>query len=476
MLKLSPQQMHLLSLLQLNPYELDQRIQDEISENPALEQESATLDAAAAPEPFETEQEPAPEKNFELLDAYHQDDEQPEPKTSAALNHPSERPDWSAPLVSTKDFREQIHDQLSVLPISSEERTLAAYLVDSLEDDGYLRQSLADLADSFSFAQGCVVEEADLEAALELVQDLEPAGIGARDLRECLLLQLEAKQHQLKHVGLAYTIVSAHLDDFAQRNLEKIAQALGTTLQEIELASVIIERLTPRPAGGNTTELVKNRHIIPEFLIEKEENGAFRISLSFSNSDTLRLSSDMSETFRMLQRQSHKNAEKAASQYIRSKLDAAIWFIDMVRQRENSMLKVMHSIVALQMDFFYCGDEKTLRPMGLKDIAEQTGLDISTISRVTSTKYALTDFGLVQLRSLFHQGMERTDGEWVTQREISDLMAAIIQQEDKTNPLSDQQLAAILGTKGYPIARRTVAKYRDALHLPNAKLRLKTLF
>lgn len=474
-LKLAPQQLQLLNLLQLSSFELEQRIQDEIEENPALEAERNADDDQLASDSYDSADADTSEKDFDPADEYSSDDAPPDYKTTDTDSSPVATADWQSPQAQGKDFREQLHDQLSVLPLSPRERSLVAYLADSLDDDGYLRNDLADLADTLSFAHGLLVDEAELIGAVEVLQGLEPVGIGARDLRECLLLQLEAQHHHTEHIALAHQIVADHLHDFAQHSLEKIARQLGISALQVQHAAALIGRLTPRPAGGNTTELAKNRHIIPEFVVEKSEQGHLRVSLAQSNSDRLRLSPDMAETLRTLQQHAPKAQEKAAARYLRSKTESALWFIDMVRQREHSMLSTMQTIVALQADYFATGDVKTLRPMILKDVAERTGLDISTISRVTSTKYAVTDFGTVHLRTVFNQGTARSDGELVTQREISDLLADLIAAEDPLHPLSDQGLTDLLEEKGYPVARRTVAKYRDALGLPTAKSRSKTI-
>ncbi len=462
-------------MLQLSSFELEQRIQDEIEENPALEAEYSADDEQPLPDQDGSVDADAPEKDFDLLDEYHQDDGLPDYKTTDTASGTVEIADWQSPVAQGKDFREQLQEQLCVLALSPRQRMMVAYLADSLDDDGYLRNDLADLADTLSFAHGILVEETEIADAVEILQSLEPVGIGARDLRECLLLQLNAKILDMEHAALAHQIVADHLHDFAQHNIEKIARQLGVPAQQIQHAATLIGRLTPRPSGGNTNELAKNRHIIPEFVVEKSEQGHLIVSLTQSNSDSLRLSPDMVDTLRALQQHASKAQEKAAARYLRAKTESALWFIDMVRQREHSMLSTMQIIVALQSDYFHTGDVKTLRPMILKDVAERAGLDISTISRVTSTKYALTDFGTVHLRTLFNQGMARTDGELVTQREISSLLATLIEAEDKQSPLSDQRLAGLLEEKGYPVARRTVAKYRDALNLPIAKSRLKTI-
>lgn len=479
LLKLSPQQIQLLNFLQLNTLELEQKIKDELEENPALEAEAPAVDTdptlpeAEAPgsdgEP-ESDSETEEYDRFDLLEQYHQDDDLPEYKTTSDLRN-TEETSFSPTLVQGVDFREHLKEQLIMMPLSDRERLLASYLVDSLDDDGYLRLDLDDVADNLSFAHGIFVETADLEAVLEIVQDLEPIGVGARDLRECLLLQLEAKQHNVACIDLAYTIVKKHLNDLANRNYDKLINVLGVTTEEMKCATSLIARLNPRPVGSNTAELVKNQNIIPEFIVEKLDDGQMQVFLANGNSASLRISGDMVQMLESMQRDKSGKRDKAALQYLRSKVDSAIWFVEMVRQREQSMLKSMQAIVTLQRDYFRTGDEKNLRPMILKDVAEQTGLDISTISRVTSMKYALAPFGIVHLKELFNGGLAKTDGEMVTNKEISDIISELIGLEDKQNPITDQEMADKLLEKGYHVARRTVAKYRDAMNIPVAKMR-----
>ena len=485
LLKLSPQQIQLLNFLQLNTLELEQKIKDELEENPALEAEATAAEAdPALPEAelptadaaegeSESDSETEDYDRFELLDQYHQDDDLPEYKITGELRSPDDTP-FSPTLVQSADFREQLKDQLVMMPLSDRERVLAGYLVDSLDDDGYLRLDLDDIADNLSFAQGIFVETPELEAALEIVQSLEPVGVGARDLRECLLLQLEAKQHTVACIDLAHTIVKKHLNDLANRSYDKLINLLGVSTQDMKCATALIARLNPRPVGSNTAELVKNQNIIPEFVVEKTDDGQFQVFLANGNSASLRISGDMVEMLESMQRDKSGKRDKAAVQYLRSKVDSAIWFVEMVRQREQSMLKSMQAIVTLQRDYFRTGDEKDLHPMILKDVAEQTGLDISTVSRVTSMKYALAPFGIVHLKELFNGGLAKTDGELVTNKEISDIISELIGLEDKHNPITDQEMADKLLVKGYHVARRTVAKYRDAMNIPVAKMR-KTL-
>lgn len=466
LMKLSPQQIQLLNFIQLNTLELEQRIRDEIEENLALEAGSAKQevegDADSSTDSGDSDHSDAGERN-------ENDDENTTYKTTPESGN-TEKPDYTTNLVQTKNFRDLLKDQLSMMSLPPRERLLAGYLVDSLDDDGYLRLTLADIADNLSFAHNIFVTETELDDELETVQGLDPIGVGARDLRECLLLQLHVMQPGTPCTELACQVVENHLNDLAGHHYEKLTAALDISMGQLKCAIEVIEKLNPRPVGSGTSELFKNQNIIPEFIVEATEEGNFRVALAQGSAE-LHLSKDMLENLEAMYRDKSSKQTRAAVQYLRSKVDSALWFIEMVRQREQSMLKTMQALVQLQSEYFRTGDAKRLRPMILKDVAEQIGLDISTISRVTSTKYALTDFGIIHLKTLFHQSMAKLDGELVTNREISDRIAALIASEDKNNPFTDQELATALAETGYIVARRTVAKYREAMHINVAKMR-----
>ncbi|MFN0036698.1 MAG: RNA polymerase factor sigma-54 [Saprospiraceae bacterium] len=475
-LNLSPQQIQLLNFIQLGTLELEQRIEHETLENPALETDAPDPDMAEEMTEAHAETDSdgdtdADADRFEIMEQYLSDDT-PENNAEYATAPESRKEEtYQHTLVQTHDFREHLKAQLTVLPLSPRERMLAGYIVDSLDDDGYLRLSIADMADTLSFAHSILVEESEIESELETVQSLEPAGIGARDLRECLLLQLENLSHRQENADLACRIVQDHLTELGSQHYDKIAHALAVSLPEVRAAAALIKKLNPRPVAGQTTELAKNQNIIPEFVIEKGENSSLQVSLAHASSGTLRVSDHMRKMLQTMQQNKTKEREKSAVQYLRSKVDSAAWFVEMVLQREHSMLVTMQAIVQLQPEYFLTGDPRKLRPMILKDVAAIAQLDISTISRVTSLKYASTDFGTLHLKDLFQQGMAKTDGELVTNKEISRLIAALIADEDKQQPFSDQDICQLLLEKGYKLARRTVAKYRDAMSIPIASKR-----
>jgi RNA polymerase sigma-54 factor len=475
LLKLSPQQIQLLNFIQLNTLELEQKIKDEIEENPLLDVEaSPAAEEDAAPEP-EIEAEPSREdyedNPFAILDQYHQDDEIPDYKTALDYRGSDQEERYSAPVAEKKDFREQLKDQLLMMNLPQRELLLAGYLIDSLDDDGYLRHDLGDLADTLSFAQSLYVEEEELHNSLEIIQSLEPPGIGARELRECLLLQLESKRMRTEGVETAMIIVDKHLSDLANRNYEKILHHLNVTTEQLRQAIAVIERLSPKPVTGTTSDLGERQNILPEFIIEKDESGDIKVQLANRNTTELRLNSEMMEMLEALSHDKSNKQNKAAAQYLRSKVNSALWFIDAIKQRENSMIKTIQTIVSYQREYFISGDYKKLKPMILKDVADRTGLDISTISRVTSTKYAMTDFGIVHLKALFTNGLMKEDGEMASNKEIRDIISDLIDSEDKKNPITDQEISDLLHSTGYVVARRTVAKYRDSLNIPVAKMR-----
>ncbi len=472
-MNLSPQQIQLLNFIQLGTLELEQRIEQETLENTALETDAPDpdIDVEMPTElPEKEETEASDFERFEIIEQYHQDDG-PDYEAAAPDSRNNPEDTYQGTLVQNHDFREQLKAQISVLPLTPREQMLARYIVDSVDDDGYLRTSIADLTDTLSFAHSIFVEEPEVEAALETVQMLDPLGIGARDLRECLLLQLENRSRRQNNVELAWRIVKDHLYDLGTHQHERISRFLGVSLQEIRAAAAFIKKLNPRPVTGQGMELTKNLNIIPEFVVEKDEVGDLHVHLAHANSSALRVSANMQERLRSMEKRKEKLAEKTALQYLRSKVDSALWFVEMVRQREHSMLVTMQAIVRLQQEYFLSGDHRKLHPMILKDVAQITQLDISTISRVTSLKYVQTDFGTIHLKDLFQQGMAKSDGEMVTNKEISELIATLIGEEDKQAPVSDQQICNVLQEKGYNLARRTVAKYRDLMNIPIAKMR-----
>ena len=464
---LSLQQLQLLNLIQLNTLELEERIRDEVAENPALENdlpEATAEEADAGTLPLaEEEQERA-----EPMDDYEPDagfDDFPDER-----NH-ADRPDFAYNLTEQEAFRFGLLEQLSLLSTTTQLSRIAAFLIESLEDDGYLRRPLEDLCDDLSFSEHQLFEMEHFEEALDLVQSLEPAGVGARNLKECLLLQLESQNRQTQSIQTACNIVRHHLEDLGAGRKTLICRQLRIEDADYEAAKKLIEKLRPRPVGNTAAPGDKLQQIVPEFLVEKLESGQLQATLLHSCCTHIRLNRHLAEQATTLGRKANT---RKSDQYLKSRLAAAIGFIEMIRQREANMQQTLQTIVRTQETFFLSGDRRFIKPMILKDIALQTGLDISTISRVSSRKYVMTDFGLVALKSLFNQGFATESGELAGQLEIQEQIKALIAAEDKNSPHSDQVLAVALNEMGYLIARRTVAKYRDLLHIPAARRRQNT--
>lgn len=469
LLKLSPQQIQLLNFIQFNALELEQKIHDELEDNPILESNTNNATVNAETERSAETDTRIDDERGGFLEGYQQEDFIPDYRTRAEEKSNAESL-FLGNLVEQSDFRDALRQQLTMLSLSEKALLLTHYLIDNLDDDGYLRISLEDIMDNLAFSQQLYVTEDELLEQLETLQLLEPVGVGARNLRECLLLQIENKPNQTPYIQSAWKIVNAHLEDLGAHHYDQIKTALRISSEELQHAIELITKLNPRPIGDHGAHLYKNQNIIPEFLVEQNEAGLFNVSLLKASTE-LRLSSAMLDKLEQLRQAKRKGAEKENHGYLKSKMDAAVWFIEMIRMRENSMLLSMQGIVQLQPEYFQSGDPKQLRPMGLKDIAAITGFDVSTISRVTSTKYAQTDFGVVHLKSLFNQGIANADGDMVTNKEIMDALSTIVAEEDKSNPISDQDIVTKLATRGYVLARRTVAKYREILHLPAAKMR-----
>ncbi|MFN8302364.1 MAG: RNA polymerase factor sigma-54 [Saprospiraceae bacterium] len=469
-LHLAAQQIQLLNFIQLNALELEQRIRDEMEDNPALD---ADLSATAedwqpdAPPTDKHPEGPDAEERGELLDAYLPDDDYEETRET---NVP-EMPPFATNLTEQEDFRARLLQQISILPLTPRERTLAEYLIESLDDDGYLRRGMEDVCDDVSFATNSFVTEEELEQILlDTIQQLDPVGVGARDLAECLLLQLESQNSRTPAIQTACLIVKNHLEDLAQRRKTAICEQLSISGEVFESACRLIQKLNPKPVGNLGVTAYKNQNIVPEFVVEKNEKGELIAGLLNSDRFRLRINKDVAGQLVNMKVQKNSNeTQRAARHYLKAKLDSARWFLDMMQQRENSMQRTIEALVAWQFDYFATGDKKQLKPLILNNIAEKTGLDVSTVSRVTSTKYVLTDFGLVPLKSLFNQGFATTSGELVTNQELLDRIKALIDQENPDRPLTDQEIADQLESQGYILARRTVAKYRDLLNIPSAR-------
>jgi RNA polymerase sigma-54 factor len=471
--KLSPQQIQVIKLLEIPTIQLEQRIKKELEENPVLELESDN------PENFEdqdnNEQEPETDVDndeFSFDDYLTDDDEIPTYKTTTN-NYSKDDKYVDIPFSVGITFHESLYDQLGMISLPEEDRQLAEYIIGNIDDDGYLRRDLISISDDLAFNLNMEVPEEKLKEILKAIQQFDPAGVGARDLKECLLLQLDRKTDN--NHKLAKAIVKDFFEEFTRKHYEKIKKKLDLTDEELKHGIDQILKLNPKPGSSYSNPLNKsNQHINPDFILDNID-GELNLSLNQQNVPDLKINDTYLEMLHALVKESkNKNKnQKDALVFVKQKVDSAKWFIDAIRQRNQTLLLTMSEIINFQKEFFKEGDETKLRPMILKDIAEKTGLDISTISRVSNSKYIQTHFGIYPLKYFFSEGLQKEDGEEVSTREIKKILQDCIDNEDKHKPLTDEKLTQILKEKSYNIARRTVAKYREQLDIPVARLRKK---
>jgi RNA polymerase sigma-54 factor len=463
--KLSPQQIQMIKLLEIPSMQLEQRIKKEIEENPALE-EGAELNAD---EPFE-EKQVKEDEDFSLNEYYSTDDIPSYKLNANNYSKGSElKPDIPFSVGST--FQDNLEMQLGLRDLDKKKKALAEYLIGNLDDDGYLRRKLEAIVDDLDFTLNIKTTEEELLEALHIIQDLEPAGVGARDLQECLLLQISAKDQNIPSIARARKMLKYHFDEFTKKHFDKILTRMDISETEMKDAVDEILKLNPKPGGSYSDPHSKvAEHIIPDFILESSD-GELQLSLNSRNVPELRLSRTYSDMLESYAKNKSNKQQKEAVSFVKQKLDAARWFIDAIRQRQNTLMVTMESIIEFQEAYFEEGDETLLKPMILKDIADKTGLDISTISRVANSKYIQTHFGIYPLKFFFSEGMQTDSGEEVSTREIKKILEECIEGESKRKPLTDDELAEILQKKGYQIARRTVAKYREQLNISVARLR-----
>mgnify|MGYP002780002958 CR=1 FL=1 len=475
--KLSPQQIQLMKLIQLPTQAFEQRLKEELNDNPALEAGKEEEEDYAKDE-FENEEAYDEEQDNEHIDAdeinideYLSDDDTPDYKY-AANNYSDDDEVRETPLAAGVTFHQDLINQLNTFILNDSEREIAEFLVGSIDDMGYIRRSNADLVDDMAFTQGIYTDEATVERILHIVHELEPAGVGARDLQECLLLQLKHKT-PTESVGLATDIIENSFDAFTKKHYEKLTQKYGVSQESLRKAIEEIERLNPKPGNSFSGNARAIEHVIPDFTIKINE-GELELSLNGRNAPTLHVSRDYQEMMQTYKASREKSqSQKDAVMFIKQKLDSAKWFIDAIKQRQETLLVTMNAIMQYQREYFLSGDEGKLRPMILKDIAEMVGLDISTISRVANSKFVETPYGTKLIKEFFSEAMMNDQGEEVSTIEIKKILRETIEDEDKSRPLPDDQLAEILKEKGYPIARRTIAKYREQMDIPVARLRKK---
>jgi RNA polymerase sigma-54 factor len=461
----------MIKLLEVPTLQIEQRIKKELEENPALEEGQDEEDYNAEPEEDDFEEKDKDQEEF-TLDDYIEEDEIPEYRLQEKNYSKDEEKRAEIPFSVGFSFHEHLESQLGLRDLNEKQRVLGEYIIGNIDEDGYLRRELINIVDDLAFLQNVETTEEELEEVLKVIQDLEPAGVGARTLRECLMLQIEKKGNTIPSLKIAYTILADYFEEFTKRHYDKIIARMGITETGLKTAIDEILKLNPKPGGVYSDPYSKvSQPIIPDFILELTEDG-FDLHLNSRNLPELRLSSAYSEMLRSYSRdKSQKKEMKDAALFVKQKIDSAKWFIDAIRQRQNTLLLTMNAILEYQKEYFIDGDETRLRPMILKDVAEMTGLDISTVSRVANSKFIQTHFGIFPLKFFFSEGLQTDSGEEVSTREIKRILQDCIDNEQKRRPLTDERLTEILQEKGYQIARRTVAKYREQLNIPVARLR-----
>jgi RNA polymerase sigma-54 factor len=470
--KLSPQQIQMIKLLEVPTIQIEQRIKKELEENPALEE---------GPDDDEKQTEELEEEQFEekdqdqdefTLDDYIDDDDIPEYRLQANNYSKDDDKQREIPFSAGSSFHDHLESQLILRDLTEKQKILAEYILGNIDEDGYLRRELSNIVDDLAFNLNITATEEELDEVLSVIQDLEPPGVGARNLRECLLLQIEKRDHSFYAGTLAFKILDQYFEEFSKRHYDKIVSRLNISEEELKSAIDEILKLSPKPGSAfGDTYSNSAQPIIPDFILDLNEEG-FDLHLNSRNLPELRLSKTYNEMLQAYSRdKGNKKEMKDAVLFVKQKIDSAKWFIDAIKQRQNTLLLTMNAILKYQSEYFLEGDETKFKPMILKDVAEMTGLDISTISRVANSKYIQTHFGMFPLKFFFSEGLQTDSGEEVSTREIKRILQDCIENEEKRRPLTDEKLTDILQEKGYLIARRTVAKYREQLNIPVARLR-----
>jgi RNA polymerase sigma-54 factor len=470
--KLSPQQIQMIKLLEIPTMQLEQRIKKEMEENPVLE-DGGIEETETGPQDDDVTSDPNDKDRDEFtLEDYMEDDEIPSYKLSTS-NYSKDDKREEIPFSVGSDYHDYLEHQLGLRTLDEKQHTLALYIIGNIDDDGYLRRKIDNIIDDVAFALNIETTEEELLDILRIIQDFEPAGTGARNLQECLLLQIKSKDLNDPDLALAHTILKDFFNEFTRKHYDKIISRLNIADEDLKGALDEILKLNPKPGSAYSDPQNKDTaHIIPDFILENDE-GDLRLSLNAKNIPELRISKTYAD---MLHHFNHGHGgpsreQKEAFSFVKQKIDSARWFIDAIKQRQNTLLITMNAIINYQREYFIEGEEVRLRPMILKDIADITGLDISTISRVANSKYIQTNFGIFPVKYFFSEGMQTESGEEVSTREIKKILQDCIDNEEKRHPLTDEKLADILKGKGYHIARRTIAKYREQLNIPVARMR-----
>ncbi len=475
--KLSPQQIQLMKLIQLPTQAFEQRLKQEIEENPALETGKETdSDFEDSFDEFDNSSDDYNDNesiNSDDInvDEYLSDDEIPDYRTQAN-NYSSDDEEKSVPYAAGISFNQYLTTQLNTFFLSDEERDIAEFLVGSVDESGYIRRSLSDIVDDLAFTQNIYTTEKAVEKILHVVHQLDPAGVGARNLQECLSIQLHRKE---KHpdVELAIEIIDKAFEQFTKKHYKKLLQKFDVTELQLKDAISQIEHLNPKPGGSYSGNTKMVEHVVPDFAI-RINDGELELTLNGRNAPELHVSREYSNMLKGYKEAANKSkSQKDAVMFIKQKLDAAKWFIEAIKQRQQTLFVTMSAIMHYQSEYFLSGDERKLRPMILKDIADEIDMDVSTVSRVANSKYVDTPYGTKLIKEFFSESMTNDQGEEVSTREIKKILETVIEDENKRKPLTDEKLASILLKKGYPIARRTVAKYREQLDIPVARLSKK---
>jgi RNA polymerase sigma-54 factor len=473
--KLAPQQIQLMKLIQLHTLEFQEELERELEENPALEvvkEDSGDEDDfSSLDSDYESEGSESIDTDFDV-DEYLYDDE-PSYKT-ASSNYSADDEDFDneSLLTEGQSLYDYLMEQIHLSSIDDEDLKIAEYIIGNLDNDGYLRREIKAIVDDLAFSQGIYTTQEKVKEILEnYVQKLDPAGVGARDLQECLLLQIEKKVSRDKSVILAGNILRHQFDALINKHYGKIINKYDIEEEDLKEALEVISKLSPKVGGNFDTQTITiNQEIIPDFVIQIKDGQVLPL-LNSRNAPTLRVSEEYKEILSTYSHDKNSAEHKQAALFIKQKLDAAKWYIDAINQRQNTLMQTISAIVKLQKEYFLTGDEKNIKPMILKDVADITGFDISTISRVVKSKYADTPSGIILLKNLFSDSLTNDDGEEVSTKEIKNHLQEVISQEDKRKPLTDDALVDVLKEKGYNIARRTIAKYREQLNIPVARLR-----
>ncbi len=476
--KLSPQQIQFIKLLQVPTVSLDTRIKEELEENPALEDISlANMNEPAEEYPDKdpddenfSDDDQAAEMDEFNVDDYLQTEDINDYGSNQSNNGDDEDDRKEIPIAVQSSFFENLQQQLDLLALSDKDFLIGQQIIGSLDDDGYLRRPISSLIDDLAFSQNVLSEENEVEDMLKVIQEFDPPGIGARNLQECLLIQLRKKDQDNPIVKKAIAIVENHLDEFTKKHYDKLERSLNIGSDELKEIINEILKLNPKP-GDSGAVAGKQLHIIPDFHITNND-GILHLTLNARNAPELRVSRSYQEMFDHYDKAAQKDKKmKEAVQFVKQKLDSAKWFIDAIKQRQQTLLKTMNAIMNYQYEYFLTADERKLKPMILKDIADRIDMDISTVSRVANSKYVQTEFGTFLLKSFFSEAIQTDSGEEVSNKEVKKILEECISNENKRKPLADEKLTEILKEKGYTIARRTVAKYREAMGIPVARLR-----